>query len=382
MTSKRRSIPLALVRADGWLERLGEGSTDFDALREVIGERFIAFAFIAGVRVTALTLDRQAPDATLVDFVVGEDEAEQRLSLGEFRRRLVAAILADDDDLENDLPSGDVDVPMVHAFIGIRYVLLAPVFGISLAELRVGGSQGPTVMVDLAAGRQEISLWDLRETIREHVRLELRRVRTASPFAIDLAALPDAEEALSRGDHETTIELLGAWPGPLSMLLRTPEGQHLGPEVRSTLANALGVLGSAYVAAHRFEWAEEVMRLGIQWGQDGPAAAELFRRLGDSYVERGRHGEAIGLLRRAVTLGAQEYEVAPQLARCYAARERFVAAVLCAEEAIALGVEVESMQEIRDKAMDVLGDAWTTFRDVVPVASTTTSTAPPPREDE
>jgi tetratricopeptide (TPR) repeat protein len=374
--SERRVIRLDAVRADGWFERLGENSPSFPQLCEVVGDKFVAFAVIAGVRVTSVTVDRRAPDATLVDFVVGEDTAEQRLPLGEFRRRLGAALLGDEPEPEA-LPD-DPDVESIQAFFGFRYVLLAPVFGIRLKELRIGDSKEPTLVVHLGGAQDEISVEDFREVIRERIRGEVARHRPAQPFAIDLGAIPQAARALESGDHERTIELLGAWPGPLSLLLRTAEGQQLAPEVKATLARALGLLGTAYVKEQRYEWAEEVLRLGIQWGQDGSAAADLFRRLGEACVARGRHGEAIGLLRRAISLGAPQREVLPVLARCYAERKRWVACMVCVDEAVAIGVDDAMIAEQRAQALDALGGNWERLRRLVPVPRSASQTIPAP----
>ena len=113
--------------------------------------------------------------------------------------------------------------------------------------------------------------------------------------AFDFAAVPMISkaqvQALAAGDDERVIELLGAWPGPLSMLLRTSEGVALGADSRATLGDALGILGAAYTRTSRFDWADEVLRLGIQWAQDGAAGARLFRRLAEAHVARNRHGE-------------------------------------------------------------------------------------------
>lgn len=325
----RRAIRLDAVRADGWFERLGDDSPNFRQLCDAVGDKFVAFSVIAGVRISALTVDRRSPDATLVDFIVGDDATEQRLPLGEFRRRLVSAILSEETPPGGDLDD-ESDLEAIQEVIGFRYVLLAPIFAMKLLELRSGGD-GPTmVAVETMGTREELSLGQLREVIRERVRRELERSRPSSPFAIDLGAIPAAEAAMAAKDYAKVIELLGAWPGPLSLLLRTTEGAQLSPEVKATLARALGLLGSAYVHSERFDWAEEVMRLGIQWGQDGPAAGELFCRMGESCVVRDRHGEAIGLLRRALALGASSRSVLPLLARCYADRKRWVAAALCA----------------------------------------------------
>src|SRR5512143_3163250 len=95
-------FPLDAVRTDGWFERIGEGIGSFQALCEIIGERFFAFSMITGARITAVMVDRRTPENTLVDFTVGggaPDEGEgdvQRLTLADFRRRLVGALLGEE----------------------------------------------------------------------------------------------------------------------------------------------------------------------------------------------------------------------------------------------------------------------------------------------
>ncbi len=51
-------IPLESIRTDGWFERIGESIGSFQALCDIIGARFFAFAMITGARITALTVDR------------------------------------------------------------------------------------------------------------------------------------------------------------------------------------------------------------------------------------------------------------------------------------------------------------------------------------
>lgn len=358
--SRMRTFSLDKVRADGWLDQLGEGSRGFAQLCEVVGRRFVAFSVIAGIRITALTVDPRNPPGSIVEFEIGDLPGSQRLSLGEFRERLAAAMLDDDDA---DLPLPDrVDAEALQAFIGFRYVLLAPLFDIHLEELRVRGDR---VMVALTMdGRsREIPLEELRRAVREGVRDEAERHRAPSPFAIDLNVLPEAREASKRGEHERVTELLGTWPGPLSVLLRTAEGQGLATDVRATLAEALGMLGSAHVALGRHEWAQEILRLAIQWGQDQlEVSAALFRRLGGAYVAEDRYGEAIGILRRAIALGAPRSEVLPELAVSLLRRDRRVAALACVEEAIAAGADPAKVHEVREAALAELGDAWERFR--------------------
>jgi tetratricopeptide (TPR) repeat protein len=377
--SLRRTFDLHAARADDWFARVSDGSKEFTQLCQVVGERFVAFGAIAGVQIRAITVDRRAPDASLVDFVVGDDPVEQRLPLGELRRRLAAAMIADEPTVASEL--GDApDGEALRAFLGVRTVLLAGLYGVALLRLHVGGESSPSVTFQ-EAGRpeEERLLEDLRELLRDKVRADLHRVRPQTPFAIDLSRVPEADRALADGQLDRVVELLGAWPGPLSLLLRTTEGQALAPDTRATLAHALAVLGRAYGRLGRFDWSDEVLRLGIQWARDGRAAPELFACLAETYVDRDRPGEAIGVLRRALTLGAEPREVLPLLARCYAARDKWVAAMVCVEQAVAAGVDPAQLESLRQRCEARLGEAWRRLRAVVParVAAVVPSLLPP-----
>jgi tetratricopeptide (TPR) repeat protein len=370
-----RSFGLEKVRADGWLDQLGHGSQGFDQLCEVVGRSFVAFSVIAGVRITALTIDPRDSNASVVEFEVGGSGTGQRLDLGEFRQRLAEALTTEDEVPSTSLPTDRVASEDIQGFLGYRWVLLAPIFDVRLDELRVDDDD-PTeaeIVARMDGERVTLTLDELRDELRHRVQAEAEKHRgPASPFAIDLNLVPQAREAAASGDHARVADILGSWPGPLSHLLRTAEGQALTPEVRATVAGALGMLGTAYVQTGRHEWAQEVLRLGIQWGQDQlEVAADLFSRLGAAYVAQGRHGEAIGPLRRALGLGARRTEVLPQLARCFIARERYVAALLCADDAVASGASADSVRSVRDVASKVLGDDWTRFRRRVPASSAT-----------
>ena len=362
-----RTHDLHEARADGWLEQLGRGSQGFAQLCEAVGEKFVAFAVIAGVRITALTIDPRNPSGSLVDFEVGDAGGPQRMRLGEFRDRLAEALLGDD-EVAPALSASPTSEEL-QAHIGFRYVLLAPVFQIRLDTLFVSGPES-RVRFTQEGKSHETSLAELRRVLRDKVRAEAERHRAPAPFAIDLALVPQAREALARGDAEKVSELLGAWPGPLSLLLRTAEGQRLAPEVRATLAESLGLLGTAYVEFGRHDWAQEVLRLGIQWAQDrAEAAADLFFRLGLAHLAQQRHGEAIGLLRRAAALGAPRRVVLPALAKAFLSRGRHLAAILLAEDALVAGASPDDVREVRDRARSMLGPAWDRFRARVPQSS-------------
>src|SRR3954447_24762363 len=110
---KRKEFSLDALRTDGWFERIGEGIGSFQALCEIVGDRFFAFSIIVGARITALTVDRRNPDQTQVDFVVGAetdtDLEPQRLSLADFRRRVVGALLVDE-ERDAPVPARETDV--------------------------------------------------------------------------------------------------------------------------------------------------------------------------------------------------------------------------------------------------------------------------------
>jgi hypothetical protein len=192
--------------------------------------------------------------------------------------------------------------------------------------------------------------------MRAHVREELERVtRPQARGAIELSRVAEAEQAAARGDHVRILELLGAWPAPLAIFLRTPEGQMLNVETRGLIARALGLLGSACIVLGEIGKGEEVLRLGVQYAGDGPAASDIYFRLGAAMLSDGRAGEAIGPLRRAANLGAPGDKVWPLLAQALAARSRFIAAYSATLEARAAGASTESVAHVLEIVREALG---------------------------
>ncbi len=364
---KPREFELEAVRTDGWFERIGEGIGSFQALCEIIGERFFAFSIIVGARITALTVDRRNPELSLVDFVVGvgdTDEAlePQRLTLADFRRRLVGALLVED-DRPAPAPMRESETEVIQLFIGVRYLLLAPIYGYSLRKLTIRASGPmPTNLVVLHDGVEETHDLDaFRFRMRALVREELDRAATGARSAIDLSKVTEAEAAALRSDWSKVVQLLGSWPAPLAIFLRTPEGQMLTADARGLIAKGLGLLGSACVHLGEIEQAEEVFRIGIQYAQEGMAAAELFRRLGEALLESDRAGEAIGALRRSLAFGGSAAEVMPPLARAFLRRKKWVAAYACLRDALEAGVvERDIAEELRatEGALGVALTAW------------------------
>jgi tetratricopeptide (TPR) repeat protein len=359
VSAERRSVNLKAARADDWFEKVAASAPNFEQLCDAIGRKYVAFALVAGVRITALAIDPRQADNTQVTFAIGEAGDEHTMALPEFRRCLTQALVQLDDP--GDLPEDFDNVEAIQRFLGVRYLLLAPIFGITVHELRVGGEEPASVLIGLGSLADEVTVDEFREVIREAVRREEQASRPQRPFAIDLGKIPEAEAALKRGDHERTIELLDPWAGPLSMLLRTPQGQSLGSDAKASLARALGLLGAAYSQREEFPSAEEVLRLGVQWVQDGEVAGELFAQLGEIAVRQGQHGQAIGLLRRALSLGGPKGRVLPLLAECFLDRGRAVAALVCLDRALEAGVDEAELAEARERALSQVGSAYDAY---------------------
>jgi hypothetical protein len=365
MPDEPKEFSLDAVRTDGWFERIGEGIGSFQALCEIVGERFFAFSIVVGARITALTVDRRSPDQTLVDFVVGLSEADselepQRLTLADFRRRLVGALLVEDDTTPA-VPSRETDVEAVQLYIGVRYLLLAPLYGYSLRKLAMIG-KATDIVVSHDGVEERYELGAFRARIRSHVRDELERAAAGSRSAIDLSKVAEAETAAQKGEWPKVISILGAWPAPLAIFLRTPEGQMLTPDARGLIAKGLGLLGSACVALGEIEQAEEVLRIGIQYAQEGVAAADLFRRLGEALLLNDRPGEAVGPLRRALAFGGSPVAILPPLARAFLQRKRFVAAFACLRDAVEAGVPDRDIADELRQVEGALGTALTAWK--------------------
>lgn len=356
-------ISLDSIRTDGWFERVGERVGSFQALCEIVGERFFAFSLITGARITALTVDRRNPMESLVDFEVdgdaGSDAERQRLPLRRFRQRLVSALVSEES--YGPKPQRDTDVEAVQLHIGVRYLLLAPLFGLSLVELLVA-AEGSHIVVSRDGVEEEYELEEFRRLVRACVLEELDRAAAEAPgrSGIDPNLIPEAEAAAERGEHARVVELLGSWAMPLTLLLRTPNGHALNEETRALLGKALGLLGMSALETGEAPQAEDVLRLAVQYTVDTRHAADAYARLGIALHRMERSAEAIAPLRRAINLGAEAARVWPPLSEAFLARNRLLAALGAVEEAVAAGVEDERLDGVRSRVRALLPqlEAW------------------------
>src|SRR3954454_10984925 len=149
------------------------------------------------------------------------------------------------------------------------------------------------------------------------------------------------------------------------MYMRTPQGQALGRNERMTVGKALGLLRDAYLQQQQTDWAEDVLCRGIQFGQELEAAGPLFGLLGRVRVSNARYGEAIGLLRRALSLGGDRATLLIDLAQCFSARDRHVAALACLNDATEAGARGERVDSLRIEVERALGPAYLRYREAL-----------------
>jgi hypothetical protein len=349
-----RLYDLAAARPEGWFDEVLKQSPDFERACQIIGRSTLGLALIAGARIASLTPSATSQSETIVEFSIGPDDETHQVSLPEFRD-IVAQYLS--------MPIQSVGLPeepeveSLQAHIGGRYMLAASLFQVKPLELRheLGLSE---VALEFNGVRHVLSLEDFREVIDERVRAELGLGEAGNEVAIDLALVDQAERANENGEWGTTIALLAPWLNPISMLMRTGEAEELADEVRGRLSHGLDLLGTAFANAGDLNAANEVLRLGVQWAGESSKAGDLFFALGRASIQSGKHGEAIGLLRRAIGLGVDPKLVTPMLAESLHAREQTLAAMVCLEEAKSLGADESITSPLEAKLTAHLADTW------------------------
>ncbi len=353
----QRVYDLAAARPDGWFEAVLEQSGDFDTACQIIGRNTLGLALIAGARVLSITANPRSQDLTRVEFSIGHDPTVRQVSLSEFRQTIGQYLLV---PLQSEGLPEDPGVEALQTHIGGRYMLEAVLFQVQPLELRhdLGLSE---VVIEFNGLRHVLTLDDLRDILDERVRSELGLDRREE-LSIDLSVVDRAEEANEHGNWSATVAMLNPWLGPISMLLRTGEAEGLSEEVRARLSTSLDLLGTAYANMGELDAANEVLRLGVQWAGESSEAADLFLALGRASVAGGKHGEAIGLLRRAIHLGASEHASMPLLAQSLAAREQWLASMVCAERARELGAADRSLDSVTADLEERLGAAWPRFQ--------------------
>ena len=321
------AYPLDEVRADGWLDRLGQGVAGFREVCDILGRTFFGMSTLLGVQVSSIEVLPDDFQHSRVGFSLGDGKPES-LALREFKRRIVAAILEDVPELgPHELP---LDRDRVIGLLGSRHILLAALFDWSLQWIYFAEPPKKLVHVHLDAlhGDQPVAV--TLETLIARLRADVEDEwsRYLDPLGgIDEALIRRASESLA-SDPARTCDLLG---GLLRFVLdygRQPSRSAPDRHVLGLVCEGLALLGRAHLAAEpeQGRYGEEVLRLGVQVFPGSPGVQHLHLALGEQLVRTGREAEAIAHLRRARVLGAAPDSVEPVLIEALFRAGRYVAA--------------------------------------------------------
>jgi hypothetical protein len=353
------AIDLKSTRADDWFDRIGDQVEGFKAISDLMGARFLAYAMILGLQIRSLSRDPHVPANTTVEYEGGDGEP-QSLLLGEFRLRVVQALLRRRHEPPIvALPLEDEDAVRI---LGPSVLLVAPLFDLRLETLIVSPETPQRLIVGFVSsvGMSYLEWPSFEALIRQLVVGDLRGVQ-GEPFQLDLTAVENARRAADRGDHAGVIRVLENWPGLLAALQRTPVVKQLSTQQLQLIGEGLLLLGGAFELEGRRLWSEELYRLGLQLVREERPSAELFFRLGVLLMAGERYGEAIGLLRRAQALGIGDDRVLPPLGRALLRRGKKVSAALLLSKATAAGLDApglaDDLAEVR-RAVEATDVGW------------------------
>ncbi|MBL8683786.1 MAG: hypothetical protein JNK05_31730 [Myxococcales bacterium] len=371
--SDERRIDLSAARADGWYERVVAGFSPLEKLANRLGDGLVALALAGGFRIATVQTDKLV--GTVVDLRWWRESSPietatdaQREPTGDpssgpvtaLRTAVLAALVG-----EAEPPASTVDhtstPDALRSYIGPRTVLLAPLFGLSLNELRIAPDGDARVVVSHDGIEETVALKQLRRFLRQRVVEVLQADAGRGQVAIELTQADLARTALDEGRPEEAVARLVSWLAPLTVFHRTAEGQALDRATRARLARALGTLAEAFGRLRRVDERQEVLRLSLQYALDGDAAPMLYLSLASAMVDEGRHAEAIGPLRRALALGGEQSVVLPLLGLAYVRSGRATAALGCLRALRAMESSDPRLEALERELRAALGSAMESF---------------------
>lgn len=352
---------LGPVITDGWFERVVSSVPELERLCEVLGEALVALSLAAGLRVVSLTVTRDSGEVGALQWSRDEPgpeggESTHDGSVDQFRTTVLTVLLSEGDFTGEAKPE---DPAVLRAMVGLRTLLLSPLFGLRLKQLELSEGQDPRVTVSHDRGEETVTLRQLRRFLQGRV-VEALRPRSAG-LTVDLSLAEQARDDFAKGRFDVVVARLGPWVAPLTLLLRTAEGQSATSERRATLARGLKLLGQSLERLARHDEAEEVLRLGAQWALDGDAGAELYSALAEVLVSQGRRAESIGLYRRALSLDPTHLGWKAELALAYVDAGRAVAAVGLLGELRAAAFDDPRVETLDERLKATLGPPLAAF---------------------
>ncbi len=338
-----------------WLPQLLTESEEAAILCEVLGAPFLGLALISGLRIHQVALEPHNLVASQIACTFDEEGAEEViLSVQELRQRLVR-------ELEQRLSlrprlslPAEPSLEQLSECIGIELCFAAPYLNIAMRELSLSNEEA---QVEFLTSDEEALRWELQafqqmliERLRQQVDAGLTRPKLTPDQYQQL------EEAQAQEQWQLAVDILYPWYLRLSAHARVGKGVRAGKGVRfakgveqggSELAPAevehLELLAFSLQKLELVGYAEIIMRGALQLPAKAEAKAHIFRGLGVLLLEQKRAGEALGYLRRALSLGFPSKDILPDLAKCLADRRRFVAAAGCLERARSEGADAQAV---------------------------------------
>ncbi len=362
-----------------WLDELLP-TEEFGRLCDLLGAPFVALSAMAGAEIVSVDVEPRTSRASAVHFTLPQHadpkQKVQRFSAQEFRQRLVQAFLAETH--EDRFPSPpDRGVPegveRAVEWLGEPFVRLSVSFGLSVETLCATPEDAPRVLVRSGEMSEHLRLTDFRTLVQDCLKGQLQHWQTPEP-TLDLEAITSAQLDLARGDHASVVAKLQTLPNVGLMLVRSHQLEQLPPSATGLILGGLRSLARALNQLDRIQESLDAMRVAVQIASTTGAGAEFFHELGELTSGHGRHGEAIGYFRRALSLGHPRRQALFHLAKSFHATDRHVAAMACMEEVQSHAVRPSDRggmspdeQALMTSLKDTLGLPWAEFRGAHPV---------------
>jgi tetratricopeptide (TPR) repeat protein len=343
---------------DNWFDGMIKRIDGFEEVCDVVGYRFMAFSLIIGINLKAVMHNPEFPSESTVEFVIQGEKEAQEAPIEDFRKMLIVSLLSDDP------PTQPVRTPPareeVARLVGVRYLLLAPLYGIRPRKLYIMDqalhTDGYSVVFDHDGETREWSLERFREFLRDFVSEEqVREPAARGRFAAE--DIRSAEKALSAGNPERALEYLRDWilfvrnyrlTGTVAQLVKEPD---------ALFARGLLLTGRAYRLLDRNRLSEDLLRFSIQLLPSGEMLPRFYYELAVIMMEEGRHAEAIAPLKHALKLGLSHERVYPYLGEALLRSDRAVGAALVLGELNQEGLLDQEGKVLFKEALRKLGPA-------------------------
>lgn len=338
------TISLESIQQDGWLDDVRAEAENFELVSRIIGERYLAYSILLGLQIDSIKNDQNKTDGTIVQFTA-DNEMIQMLPLEQFKSQVTSVLLS-----IGPQNSEEFSLPLTEQkaleLIGELSLLVAPLFDISVQRLfavKPDNILRSVISVKTPSGYSYLNLRDFHHLIVELIQRDLEKL---GPAQLSLELNADAALlAYQQQNWEEVISQLETWPGLLSTMLRSPAKKQLTADQLLHIAKGTQMLADVYQMQDNLTWAKEIYRLGIRYVENTTYGGPLYFALGLLHNNEGEFGQAIGYLRRALSLGDNPAQVYAALGKALLERKKVFGAYLAFKEANTLGADIQLVEK-------------------------------------